>query len=281
MKLAYLCPMVLGGLVVISTNWADDLSLSSPENAKADASDQLTAASSGVNQPVTSYVDPPPGVKINLLDELKPGEDCDEKITGQFWYKLCYKKTSIRKEIRTRKIWKVCWVFDPVKCCNVARKVQIDEPYEVEIPETSDHEELRCVTMEIPFEKLKGPSCDCEIPVRFTPTPTPTPIPAPAPDDGTAIERPAETMLAKPERESKHETRHATLEWLPKADAAEGASQLVSTANHGLELFKATESKKKSDDDAGDMDLGDTHQDKITAAPTRLRFNSVFVQRPE
>lgn len=93
--------------------------------------------------------------EVLKLDVMKPGEKCTPNVTGQFWYKICTPGTSQTE-------WHCCWVYDPVKCCNVMKRYPVTT--------TSEPKEyLVCVRMTVNAAAIKNlPKCNCsDVPVPY------------------------------------------------------------------------------------------------------------------
>ncbi len=117
----------------------------------------------------TSPLDLPEGQSqediLNSYEELKPGEECTDEVTGQFWYKVCTPTTTMEDcEIDQ---WVICWVWDPEQCCNVAKRKKMKVPSKC--PKTTYEETMVCAQVTLPKEAVKqAPPCDCkELPVPY------------------------------------------------------------------------------------------------------------------
>lgn len=82
----------------------------------------LCAASNAVAQDETQNAATQPALEANNYlapsRDIAAGEECDEFVTGQFYFKICRNEERIVNETVKVKVRKKCVVYDPVNCCN-------------------------------------------------------------------------------------------------------------------------------------------------------------------
>lgn len=93
---------------------------------------------------------------------LADGEECDEFVTGQFYFKICRDViTDVPVQLRR---WndERCVIYDPEKCCNVIVTHKVPEDYTEIRPMPVPREEVFCKQFKIRLSEVENlPDCKC------------------------------------------------------------------------------------------------------------------------
>lgn len=127
---------------------------------------QLAAQTQNTDQPIPE--DPSQRENVNQYEPLRQGERNTDTYTGQFWYKVRTPRSSFQIEHYNETIWRVCWVYDPATCSNVARRYPTTVLRQRRVRRTRYETETLCAQVTIPRSQVvNGGVCDCDLRVPY------------------------------------------------------------------------------------------------------------------